>query len=556
MSTMFKIVRSLGAFVASIPLVTGTVLAQTVPPRVAPQIDPGLINKQNQRNQLQLEQQTAPVLQGPAVVVPKNNPAAIVAPGGATFVLKAVIFDGSKFLGPEELEAVAARYRGRRIDISQVQRLVKEVNDLYAAKGVATAAAYLPPQDLKNGVLHVALVEGRLGSIGVKGNRALSSDYLLSRIPHTAGEVVDVEQLTNSVAGFNKTGVAQVQAFLQPGAQFGLTDIQLAVLEPPTNALQLFVDNQGVESVGRLEGGFLYQRYAPLGIDDRLTLYLVKSDGNISGNAGYNVPFDAAGGRVGASFTRGHTHIVEGPFKQLDIDGDSETGSFNVSHPIFTDQNWLFLALGSFSYTRSQSQQTKIPINDNETFKESGGFTLAYTAPTFGASVTPIYSHGHAEFNLVDRKSDFDLATGTYAASYRLPYDFLATTAGAFQVSSTELIPGDSLFEIGGPTTVRGFPTDAIAAATGYYNNLELHRGLVDLSPTLEGIDGFAFYDRGEVYSDGFKPVALNSAGLGFTYDIRKVVLAEVSAGFPLNKAVDRQSDYELYFRLTFKLEP
>jgi hemolysin activation/secretion protein len=30
-------------------------------------------------------------------------------------------------------------------------------------------------------------------------------------------------------------------------------------------------------------------------------------------------------------------------------------------------------------------------------------------------------------------------------------------------------LPGDQLFQLGGPTTVRGYPTDAVAGPDGYY---------------------------------------------------------------------------------------
>lgn len=530
--------------------------AQALPANVAPRIDPGLINQQDRRNQIQLEEQTNPLSQGPAVVAPKAAPNPIAPRGGPTFVLRAVTFDPSTFLTRAELDAVAAPYLGKRVDISDVQRIVKAVNDLLTDRKIATAAAFLPQQDLRTGTLRVGIVEGKLGQVTVKNNVSLDADYLRSRIGGTPGQVVDPNALGDDVARFNKTGVAQVQAFLQPGTQFGLSDIQLSVTEPPVNAMQLFVDNQGVGSVGTLEGGFLFQRYGFFGLDDRFTLYTVKSSGNFAGNASYNVPFDLSGGRIGLSGSAGRIHIVNGPFVPLDVDGSSQTAALNLSQPLYVDQNWLVLALASFGYTKSSSDQSRIPITDNQTFKGTGGATIGYSNPTFAASVSPTFTYAHTDFGVTDQRTDFNLYSGTYGASLHLPYDFLAVLGGSFQVSSKALIPGDSLFQIGGPTTVRGFPTDAIAGPTGYYGNLELHHGLASLSSVLSGIDVYGFYDRGSVYNvQEPRVVTLNSAGVGLSYDIKKVALAELGAGFPLNHALDRQPDYEFYFRLTAKLQ-
>jgi hemolysin activation/secretion protein len=67
--------------------------------------------------------------------------------------------------------------------------------------------------------------------------------------PPDPGRISNVPKLENQVAWYNKGRLAQIQASLQPGVSFGLTNIDLSVLEPPTNLLQLFVDNQGVYSV-------------------------------------------------------------------------------------------------------------------------------------------------------------------------------------------------------------------------------------------------------------------------------------------------------------------
>ena len=527
--------------------------AQVPPPNVAPQTDPGLINRADQRNRLQLEQQTAPIDTGPAVVAPGSGPAVLAPPGGPKVLLRSVTFDTSKFLSPAELQALAAPLIGTKVDISQIQKLVKAVNDLYAERAIVTSSAILPPQDLKAGNLHIALVEGRLGQVQTKGAVQLSPDFVISRIAGAPGEVIDVPALTDDVARFNKTGVAQVQAFLQPGAQFGMTDIQLAVTEPPVNALNLFIDNQGVRSVGNIEGGFLFQKYAPLGIDDKLTVYFVKSAGNTSGNVAYNVPFDLTGGRVGFSVSRGDIRVVDGPYRPLNITGDSTIAAFNASQPLFVNADWLFLLNGAFTYYNSVSDQADvIHITNNDTEKGSIGFTLGYTSPNFSASLSPSYSRAHTKFNILGTTQDFSLGNGVYSALARLPADFALTVGGAFQVSSAALLPGDQLFQIGGPTTVRGYPTDAVAGASGYYGNLELHH---PLSMVLPGLDVFAFYDKGAVYNPSPKVINLNSAGVGFSYDIKNVALAEVSAGFPITRALDTQSDFEIYFRLTAKLQ-
>ena len=366
------------AFVAAIlPIAAHAQVAAT-----APQIDPGLILQQNRGNQRQLEEQNAPQIDGPSVVAPGRGPQITTPAGGPKVLLRSVVFDPSTFLTKEELDAIAARFVSRRVDISDIQKLVKEVNDLFAAKGVVTATAYLPPQKLDSGVLHVGIVEGKLETVTVKGTVALMPQFVIKEFGGEPGTVVDINQVSDRVALINKTGFAQVQAFLQPGSQFGLTDIQLAVTEPPVNAFDAFLDNQGVPAVGRLEEGLLFQHYGLFGIDDKLTFYGVRSDGDLAGNLAYSLPFDTSGGRVGVSYNRGTIRVVNGPFAPLHITGNSMIGAINASQPLFVSQNWLVLATAAGSFYESISKQQDITITHNDTIRETGGLTVGYTNGT------------------------------------------------------------------------------------------------------------------------------------------------------------------------------
>jgi hemolysin activation/secretion protein len=338
---------------------------------------------------------------------------------------------------------------------------------------------------------------------------------------------------------------------MQPGAQFGLTDVELAVTEAPKDLIQTFVDNQGVASVGKLEAGTLLQHYGMLGLDDRLTLYAVKSAGNIDGNFAYNLAVDPWGGRLGVSFTRGAIHDVSGPYKTLDITGQSQVASVNASQPLFANSDWLFLVNGSFSKQISTSDQTTVPITGDYASLETGGLTLGYTGSSVSATLAPTVTAGQSHSSISGLTEDFTLQSGTLSSLVQLPAGFNATLGGAWQLSNRWLLPGDQLFQVGGPTTVRGYPTSAVAGPDGYYANLELHRAIPIMDTSL---DAFAFYDQGAVYNTFPTVQILSSTGLGLAWTLNKYLVAEVSADVPINKVVDPQAPYQLYFRLTAKM--
>ena len=119
-------------------------------------------------------------------------------------------------------------------------------------------------------------------------------------------------------------------------------------------------------------------------------------------------------------------------------------------------------------------------------------------------------------------------------------------------MSSKQLIPSAELFQVGGPTTVRGYPTDAVAGPDGFYTNLELHRQL----PFLNGsVDGFIFYDQGAVYNHYPSVQDLNALGLGIAWNVNKFEELDLSGGFPLNHVVNPQPVGQLYFRLLLRFD-
>ena len=522
--------------------------AQTIPPPP----DPGRISNENLRNQRQIQRETEPQLEGPPVVGPAAPPAVIGPNGGPTFLLKKVVFDHSEFLSPAELNALAAPFIGHKVDNADLQRLLKSVNDRYAERHQITAIAFLPKQNLNKGVLHIGIVEGRVGDVNIRGSKQVKPETVTGAVRLLPGEVIDVPKLEGEVAWFNKGRLAQIQASLQPGVSFGLTNIDLSVIEPPSNLLQLFLDNQGVYSVGAFEGGLNFQHYGLLGIDDRFTAYGIAAHGNRNINLAYDISVNPWSGRAGVSFTLGTIAVYKGAYRDLDITGRSQNLAFNVSQPIVVTPAFAFLLNGAVSDSVSASDQSHISITDNDTQKKTAGFSISYTSDKFSATLSPNYSFAHTDFRVVDTTQEFQEVNATYFAVLKLPFEFVATAIDVGQWANQKLLAGDQLIQIGGPTTVRGYPTSGVAGYAGYYGNMELHH---NVNALINGLDAFGFVDYGAVYSTFPKSVYLTSVGLGLSYDTKKYLVADISAGTPLTHAIPDHPDYFVYFRVTAKFQ-
>jgi len=540
--------RLTASLAAAMALLSSPSARAQVPP---PQVNPGIINNDIERQRRQIEQQQqAPRQSGQPVVAPGRAPAVVIPGGGPRFLLRRVEFETSKFITPEELNAIAAKYVGKRVDIAGLQNLVAEINRLYEQRGIATAIATLPPQTATSGVIRIKLTEGRLQKSTIVGNQQTAEAYIRRQIDPPAGEVLDVPQLTRDVTRFNRTSDVQIRALLQPGTNFGLTDLQLAVTEPPRNTLQLFFDNQGVQTTGRNQGGVYYKLHGLAGIDDRLTFYGVKSEGNLNGNASYNIPFNPWGGRIGVSYTQGRIKIISGPFERLDVTGRSNQASINVAQPFFVDQAWLIQATGAYTYGNSESDFSAVAVTNDRYGRATGGLSINWLGDSYALTFSPNYNSTNWHDKILGGERSFASATGSLNGTLRLPGQFSVVGLGSYQYTREKLLPGDQLFSIGGPTTVRGYPTNTAAGDSGYYFNAELHR---DMSDVLQGLDLFAFLDSGATYSTAPARTQLDSSGVGLSWTPIPALTFEASVGMPWRTVIATQSRAEFYGRISFR---
>ena len=243
--------------------------APVVPAQVLPPgANPGAIQQrrmeeerlQRQEEELRRKRTDKPVDPGPAKPPPPPADGTEVR-----FLVREIEFSASELLRPEELEALAAPLRGKTLSIADLRALVAQVNELYRSKGIVTAQAILPPQDLSAGVVRIRLIEGRVGKVSVQGNATTNEGYVTARVRQRPGDLVVLPSLEEDLKRFNRTNDAQVRAELKPGAEVGQTDVLLLLSEPPLHEGRAVADNAGSLQTGEYRAGLSYRNRSVFG---------------------------------------------------------------------------------------------------------------------------------------------------------------------------------------------------------------------------------------------------------------------------------------------------
>jgi hemolysin activation/secretion protein len=265
----------------------------------------------------------------------------------------------------------------------------------------------------------------------------------------------------------------------------------------------------------------------------------------------YNVPVNYWGGRLGVSYTQGAIRTVDGPFRALDITGESQVGSVNFSQPVFVTDSWLVLVNAAQSLGKSDTWLSETKITDDRTQKTTAGVSVTQSGTDYSITVSPAFNYVDSHSDVTNLNRYFNVFSATANLLVRLPANFSFSATGNGQYTQERLLPGDQLFQIGGPTTIRGYPTNAVAGDSGYYVNYELHNNLTNI---VKGLDVYAFIDMGEVFSTFPARTALYSAGFGLAYTPHPSVTFEGSVGVPWNQVVaDQIPGYQIYFRGVFR---
>ena len=147
-------------FAAAAACFSVVVFAQ-VPP--APPRAGDILQQQAPKQELPVSPSTAPVL-------PQVAPAKPPLPAGTkvNVAVKDFRFSGNTVFPSEVLRDLVRDFIGKTLDFNGLNDAAGRVQRHYRERGYFLAVAYLPQQEIKDGIVEIAVLEGRLGQINLQ----------------------------------------------------------------------------------------------------------------------------------------------------------------------------------------------------------------------------------------------------------------------------------------------------------------------------------------------------------------------------------------------------
>ena len=465
---------------------------------------------------------------------------------------------GSSVFSERELNKAIASYRDRPLTLPELFQARSVITKLYTDKGYVNSGAYIPPQELNDGTVKIAVLEGKLEGINVSGTQRLNSKYISSRIENAAGQPVNVESLLAALQLLRLDPlIDNVSAELSAGIQPGTSLLDIQVEEADVLNMSTSFNNQKSPSIGSNQRSVGFNHGNLLGLGDRFNFNFSNTEGSNSLDLSYGLPFNSKNGTIKASYGTNKNDVVEEDFNDLDIQSESRYFEFNLRQPVLLKPN-KELALGA-SFSRSESETSllngEIPLSRGA---EPDGETKITAIRLFqeyvnrdDRKVLAFRSQFSIGIDAFDPTINEDAPDSTFFAwrgqsqwVRRIDEDFLFLLRGDIQLSGSGLVPLEQ-FRVGGANSARGYRQDLSLGDNGVFASAELRvpilrfrqiDGLVQIAP---------FFDIGTLWNSDDLEIAnatLPSIGLGLNFSMGSRFNARLDYGIPL-KTVDTKGD-------------
>ena len=94
--------------------------------------------------------------------------------GSRKFYLQNFVFTSEDAIQQDVLAALVESYCGREVDFNELQQAVNKLTAYLRGQGYAVATAFLPQQEITDGIIEVKIVLGRLSYVQVNNTSALA----------------------------------------------------------------------------------------------------------------------------------------------------------------------------------------------------------------------------------------------------------------------------------------------------------------------------------------------------------------------------------------------
>ena len=470
----------------------------------------------------------------PPPVLPSQTPPRLIEapvrptvnmPEGTTVAVSEFRITGAASFAPETLAALVKPWVGKRLDIRGLNEAAGALTRYYQANGHLLSYAYLPAQRVADGVIELAVLEGKLEGVQVVTAQDVRlrdsviqahTDNLTNTAPLLQEAVERKLLLLNDIPG-----VAARAAFT-PGANTGGAEMVVSVAEDEPLEVRAELNNHGGKSTGVYRLGLNLHFRDLFGWGDSTNARGFVSDRGslVTGSLSTSVPVGGDGWKVGASLSRLRYQLA-GDFRALGAVGQADTLGLDASYALRRSADNSITLKAGFDHKRLRDELQLLGASTSKR-NDTGdlGASVDYR-DTWGGLSAGSATVTMGQLRVAGAQSQEWRKLGLQAArqqSLSGPWSLYMRMAA--QRSGTTLDSSEKL-GLGGAGAVRAYAPGEVAVDYGGLASLELRYALDFVGGNVVGSlfhdYGGGQINRGRAGQPGNDP-ELNGTGLGLSW--------------------------------------
>jgi hemolysin activation/secretion protein len=545
---------------ALLAMASSLAVAQTVPPTV----DPGRLPERFEPPRRPGVDTRIVVPQIPTAVPPERA-------REIRFVLRGVAVDGATVYSAQQLSAHYQGLVGREVSLLDVYGVANQITARYRNDGYILSQALVPQQQIRDGVVRIQVLEGRISKVVIRDENKLPSyTYILQYANRlTASRPVTQREFERFLLLINDFPGMRVSGVLAPSAEPGAADLVLEVTYKRIDAYAS-IDNRGSRFLGPYQTEFSAAVNGIIDTGDRL-LYryvttLFQPRELQFHEARFQTPLFGEGTllEVWGNYARTRPGFT---LRQFDIEGESYSWNIRLRHPIIRTRAMNLWVYGGFDWRHSENDVLTVTFSDDRLRVFRHGVTFEAVDALRGVSFVDLTLH-HGIDALGARgdsrefgRTDFFKLTLDLQRNQQIWGPVSAFVQFTGQYAGTQLLAPEE-FGLGGRTYGRAFDPSEKTGDHGFAVAAELRYTVDDLKfPVLDiptTLQFYGFGDWGRVYhidSNTRKTFeTLASAGVGMRFTVGPRLSGQVEGAVPLHGRTASLGDKGDTWRVFFVL--
>lgn len=550
--------------------VSGLFCILSVPVLALPPPEPGAgviereIEREYEAKPLPLEKEIPSV----EVDIPEEK---LFLPPGKRISIESIEFEGNEAIPSDEIGSWIEDWLEKKLTILDIYKICKTIDQRYAERGYFLARAYPPPQEIKGGRLTVRILEGRIGSIRIEGNKHYGTCFIRRYFAPFCNQPLQYDQFLQALLLLNENTDLSAGVLFEKGKEVGTADLIVRVSDARPIHLYFNENNYGrkLTTNSQLGGRFDWGNFSIDG--DTLSVAEVigfPMQALYFTDVVYNAPLNAKGLFMELAYLFSRFQIEE--IRPLKLAGKSDIGTLKFTQAMKRTKSLSIDVFGYFDYKQIQNYELGKRISFDRLRVLTGGvlfdhynsargrdylnFRIAVGIPNFLGGMSAVSSQssrvgGGGRF--VKMNLDYDRIQQIYK-------EWMLYFHASGQWSPNKLTLPEQIY-IGGASSVRGYPLSVALGDSGYYVNLETRipppilaqqRFFWSKKKWKEIFQIVGFIDTGGTIFNGGAHNFITGAGFGVRLTGPYTISLSFDLGFPLNRP-DLSSGAFNYLKLT-----